>query len=158
MEGKPIQKVLVVDDDSVSRKKLCRILERLGFTQIEEAERGDDALTRIKDEQIDLVMADWYMPGMSGLDLLTALRVDEATKQTQVFIVTGEARQDHILTVIQAGANGYIMKPFSQENIRQQLEAFIHQGDENTEPEEGGIGQSPGAPIENTPTNPTHVG
>ena len=103
MEGKLIQKVLVADADPVSRKKLCRIHERLGLTQIEEAERGDDALTRIKDEQIDLVMADWYMPGMSGLDLLTALRADEAPKQTQVSLVTIEGRQGHILAAIQAG-------------------------------------------------------
>ena len=77
MGDQTIQSILVVDDDAVSRKKLCRIFQRLGFEQVKEAERGDEALTMLKEQPVDLVMADWHMPGLNGLDLLKAIRADE---------------------------------------------------------------------------------
>ena len=115
------KKALVIDDDSVSRKKLSRILQRLGIDQIGEANDGEEAMARIQEEPYDLVMVDWYMPGMTGLELLKFLREKEAYKQTPVFMVTSEDRRSPILEAIQAGANGYIIKPFSQEIIKRKL-------------------------------------
>jgi len=121
MEGKPIQSILVVDDDAVSRKKLCRIFQRLGFEHIQEAAQGDEALTLLKEQPSDLVMADWHMPELNGLELLKAIRAEETLRKTYVYLVTGEGRQAQIVAAVQAGATGYIMKPFSQESIKQKL-------------------------------------
>jgi len=81
-------------------------------------------------------MVDWYMPGMTGLELLQTLRAEESTKQTSVFIVTTEGRQAQIISAIQAGATGYIMKPFSQENIKQKLSPFLPETSESQDSDE----------------------
>ena len=131
MGGKMIKTVLIADDDPVSRKKLCRILQRLGFSHVEEAENGDKALAKIKELSVDLVMADWHMPGLNGLDLLKSIREDETLKNTLVYLVTNEGRQAQIVAAIQAGATGYIMKPFSQESIKEKLGEWVSQEAEN---------------------------
>ena len=125
MGEKTIQSILVVDDDAVSRKKLCRIFQRLGFEQVKEAERGDEALTMLKEQPVDLVMADWHMPGLDGLDLLKAIRADENLRETPVYLVTVEGRQTQIVEAVQANTTGYIMKPFSQESIKEKLGHLI---------------------------------
>lgn len=125
MEGKTIQSILVVDDDTVSRKKLCRIFQRLGFDNIQEAAQGDEALTLLKEHPVDLVMADWHMPTLNGLELLKAIRAEETLRETYVYLVTVEGRQAQIVAAVQAGATGYIMKPFSQESIKQKLEPLL---------------------------------
>lgn len=125
MEGKPIQSILVVDDDAVSRKKLCRIFQRLGIEAIQEAAQGDEALTLLKEHSVDLVMADWHMPGLTGLELLKAIRAETTLRDTFVYLVTTEGRQAQIVEAVQAGATGYIMKPFSQESIKQKLGNLI---------------------------------
>lgn len=125
MEGKPVQSILVVDDDAVSRKKLCRIFQRLGFDNIQEAAQGDEALTLLKEHPVDLVMADWHMPELNGLELLKAIRAETTLRDTYVYLVTTEGRQAQIIAAVQAGATGYIMKPFSQESIKQKLGDLI---------------------------------
>lgn len=121
MAEKTIQSVLVVDDDAVSRKKLCRILQRLGISEITEADQGDKALEMLKAKPADLVMADWHMPELTGLELLKAIRAEESIRETLVYLVTVEGRHAQIVEAIQAGATGYIMKPFSQESIKSKL-------------------------------------
>ncbi|RMH05717.1 MAG: response regulator [Nitrospirae bacterium] len=140
-----LQKVLIVDDDPVSRKKLHRILQRLGIPQIEETNRGDEAFARLQAEPADLVLTDWYMPGLTGLELLHAIRTDERTKHMLVFLVTVEGRRGQILEAIQAGANGYIIKPFSQDSIRQKLEAWLPQQGDSRAPEPGSSNQGKAA-------------
>ena len=125
MGEKTIQSILVVDDDAVSRKKLCRIFQRLGFGQVKEAERGDEALTMLKEQPVDLVMADWHMPGLNGLDLLKAIRADENLRETSVYLVTVEGREAQIMEAVQAKTTGYIMKPFSQKSIKEKLGHLI---------------------------------
>lgn len=128
MEEKIIHSILVVDDDATSRKKLCRILQRLGFEKIGEAEQGDEALKMLQEQPVDLVMADWHMPGLNGLDLLKAIRADENLGEAAVFLVTTEGRQAQIVAAVQAKATGYIMKPFSQESIMEKLGHHIPPG------------------------------
>ena len=125
MGEKTIQSVLIVDDDAVSRKKLCRIFQRLGIEQVKEAAQGDEAFTMLKEQPVDLVMADWHMPGMNGLDLLKAIRADENLRETSVYLVTVEGRQAQIVEAVQAKTTGYIMKPFSQESIKEKLGHLI---------------------------------
>ena len=132
MNEKNVKTVMIIDDDNVSRKKLVRICQRLGFDQIEELGQGDQALTKLREHPVDLVMADWYMPGLTGIDLLKAIRQDPKLNSILVFMVTNEGRQAQIISAIQAGASGYIMKPFSQESIKQKL-SHLFQTDEQTE-------------------------
>jgi len=155
MGEKTIQSILVVDDDAVCRKKLCRIFQRLGFEQVKEAEQGDEALKMLKEQPVDLVMADWHMPGLNGLELLKAIRAEESLQAIHLYLVTAEARQGQIVAAIQAGATGYIMKPFSQESIKQKLGKLIpselqpvesntdRQGDENQTTEAPGQQEVP---------------
>ncbi len=121
MNESNIQTVMIIDDDAVSRKKLVRIFKRLGLDQIEEAGQGDEAFARLKERPVDLVMADWHMPGLTGIELLKAIRQDPTLKSTLVYLVTNEGRQAQIVSAIQAGASGYIMKPFSQKSIEDQI-------------------------------------
>ena len=116
-----VKSVIVIDDDAVSRKKLVRIFQRLGITDIKEASQGNEGLEKLNEHPVDLVMADWHMPGLTGIELLKAIRQDENLKQMLVYLVTNEGRQAQIVSAIQAGANGYIVKPFSQESIKQKL-------------------------------------
>lgn len=118
---------MVIDDDAISRKKLVRIFQRLRFEQIEEFGEGDKALTRLKEHPVDLVMADWHMPGLTGLEILKAIRQDPALSNTLVYLVTNEGRQAQIVSAIQAGASGYIMKPFSQNSIKEKLNNLLPQ-------------------------------
>ena len=148
-------RVLVVDDDAMSRKKLCRILERLGFENIREAEQGDEVCSMLKNDPVDLILADWHMPGLNGLDLLKAIRADEQLKGTAMFLVTIEGRQAQIVAAIQAGATGYIMKPFSQESIKQHLGSLLPEGSrfvESPEDPQGDESQSTDVPNEEQPS------
>ena len=125
MSENNVKTVMVIDDDTVSRKKLVRILQRLGFDHIEEADQGDEAFNKLKEHPVDLVMADWHMPGLTGLELLKNIRQDPALSTMLVFLVTNEGRQAQIITAIQAGASGYIMKPFSQDSIKEKLNHLL---------------------------------
>ena len=125
MAEETIYSVLVVDDDALSRKKLCRILQRLGIENIKEAEQGDQVFSILQKEPVNLVLADWHMPGLNGLELLKAIRADQQLSGTAMFLVTAEGRQAQIVAAIKAGATGYIMKPFSQESIKQQIGSLL---------------------------------
>jgi len=133
MNENNVKTVMIIDDDAVSRKKLVRIFQRLGFEQIEEAEQGDEAFAQLKKRPVDLVMADWHMPGLTGIELLAAIRQDPTLNKILVYLVTNEGRQAQIVSAIQAGASGYIMKPFSQESIKQQLSHLFPQSTEFSE-------------------------
>ena len=130
------QKVLIVEDDGTSRKILRGILHNIGFIEIEEVESGEAALTNLQENQIGLVLADWHMAGMSGLELLKLIKTDQRHQRLKVLMVTAESRQANILEAVRAGVDGYIMKPFSKANIQQKIEAIFshHQPEEQTGP------------------------
>ncbi len=107
---------LVVDDSKVIRKVARRILEELQF-QIDEAVDGRDAFERCQASMPDVVLLDWNMPVMKGLDFLKLLRGTDAGKQPIVVFCTTENDMAHIRAAIDAGANEYIMKPFDREII-----------------------------------------
>ena len=119
------QKVLMVDDDGTSRKILRGILQKIGFIQIEEVESGEAALTKLQEDTVGLVLADWHMSGMSGLELLKLIKNDQRLQHPKVLMVTAESRQANILEAVRAGVDGYIMKPFSRANIQQKIEAIF---------------------------------
>ncbi|HAE77806.1 chemotaxis response regulator CheY [Morganella morganii] len=112
---------LVVDDFSTMRRIVRNLLKELGYNKIEEAEDGVDALEKIRTGQIDFVVADWNMPNMDGLELLKTIRADDALKHIPVMMVTAEAKKENIIAAAQAGASGYVVKPFTAAILEEKL-------------------------------------
>ncbi len=105
-------KVLIVDDARVTRQILKRMLVAIGFQDFVEAENGVDALNRVKDEQVGLILSDWNMPKMTGLDFLKHLRADSRISSVPFIMVTAERMENNIIEAVQAGVTAYIKKPF----------------------------------------------
>jgi two-component system, chemotaxis family, chemotaxis protein CheY len=116
-------KILVVDDFSTMRRIVRNLLVELGFTNtlIQEADDGESALTMLRSQPFDLVVTDWNMPNMTGIDLLRAIRAEAALKGLPVLMVTAENNRDQIIAAAQAGVNGYIVKPFTAVTLREKL-------------------------------------
>ena len=114
-------KILVVDDFATMRRILKNILKQIGFSNIAEADDGKTALAELKKEQFDLILSDWNMPEMSGLELLQKIRSDDELKDTPFVMVTAEAQKDNILEAVKAGVNNYVVKPFTAETIGEKL-------------------------------------
>ncbi|KLN47006.1 chemotaxis protein CheY [Providencia rettgeri] len=112
---------LVVDDFSTMRRIVRNLLKELGHSKIEEAEDGVDALEKIRAGNIDFVVADWNMPNMDGLELLKTIRGDDALKHIPVLMVTAEAKKENIIAAAQAGASGYVVKPFTAAILEEKL-------------------------------------
>jgi len=115
-------RLLVVDDFSTMRRIVRNLLKELGFTNVEEAEDGAVALQRLKSAGgIDFVVTDWNMPNMDGLTLLQSVRADPALKHLPVLMITAEAKKENIIAAAQAGASGYIVKPFTAATLNEKL-------------------------------------
>lgn len=112
---------LVVDDFATMRRIVRNLLQDLGYKNVEEAEDGQDALTKLRSEKMDFVISDWNMPNLDGLQLLTEIRQDEALKALPVLMVTAEAKKENIIAAAQAGANGYVVKPFTAATLEEKL-------------------------------------
>lgn len=112
---------LVVDDFSTMRRIVRNLLKELGFMNVEEAEDGVDALTKLRNTPIDFVITDWNMPNMDGLDLLKNIRSDAGLAQMPVLMVTAEAKKENIIAAAQAGASGYVVKPFTAAILEEKL-------------------------------------
>jgi two-component system chemotaxis response regulator CheY len=115
-------RILVVDDFSTMRRIVRNLLKELGFTNADEAEDGTKALQKLKTERFDFVVSDWNMPSMTGIDLLRAIRGDANLKHLPVLMITAEARKENIIEAAQAGANGYIVKPFTAATLDEKIE------------------------------------
>jgi len=118
-------KVLVVDDFATMRRIVKNILKQIGFTNIFEAEEGKTALKMLQSDKFDLVMCDWNMPEMPGIELLGKVRADEQLKGIPFVMVTAEAQKDNIIEAVKAGVNSYIVKPFTAEIVEQKLKKLF---------------------------------
>jgi two-component system chemotaxis response regulator CheY len=118
-------RILVVDDFATMRRIVKNVLRQIGYENIVEADDGATALPILKSEDIDFVIADWNMPTMTGLDLLKAVRGDDALKDTPFLMVTAEAQKDNIIEAIQAGVNEYVVKPFTPDTLREKIEKTL---------------------------------
>jgi len=118
-------KILVVDDFSTMRRIVRNLLKELGFTNVQEAEDGVDALNKLRGEKFDFVVSDWNMPNMTGIDLLRAIRGDAALKHLPVLMVTAEAKRENIIEAAQAGASGYVVKPFTAGTLNEKLQKIF---------------------------------
>jgi two-component system chemotaxis response regulator CheY len=114
-------KFLVVDDFSTMRRIVRNLLKELGYINADEAEDGAVALQRLKGGGFDFVVTDWNMPNMDGLQLLQAVRADPALKHLPVLMITAEAKRENIIAAAQAGASGYIVKPFTAATLGEKL-------------------------------------
>jgi two-component system chemotaxis response regulator CheY len=119
-------KVLIVDDFSTMRKILRNVLKQMGFTNMIEADNGKTALKVLKKESFDLILCDWNMPEMSGLELLKKVRSDNDLKSIPFIMATAEAQQDNILEAVKAGVTNYIVKPFTAETVKEKLTKIFH--------------------------------
>jgi len=118
-------RILVVDDMSTMRRIVKSILNQLGFTNIEEAENGKQALAKLKAEKFDFVVTDWNMPEMDGLELVKAIRSDEELKHIPVLMVTAEGKKESVIEALKAGVNNYIVKPFTPEVLKEKIEKIF---------------------------------
>ena len=118
-------KVLVVDDFATMRKIVRNILKQIGFEDITEAEDGSVALRLIKSEPVGLVVSDWNMPNMSGLDLLKEIRKNPQTASLPVFMVTAEGLKENVMEAVKAGVNNYVVKPFTAEVLQEKIETIF---------------------------------
>jgi two-component system chemotaxis response regulator CheY len=114
-------KIMVVDDMSTMRRIVKNLLKQLGFANVEEAENGQEALTKLRADRYGFVVSDWNMPVMSGIELLRAIRADEALKSIPVLMVTAEAQKDNIIEAVQAGVSNYVVKPFTAEVLQEKM-------------------------------------
>lgn len=112
---------LIIDDSAVIRKAIRRIMEKFEFDEIEEAENGQVALEKCREAMPDVVMLDWNMPVMDGLEYLIALRNEPDGDLPKVILCTTENEIDKIKEAMSEGANEYIMKPFNEDIIRDKL-------------------------------------
>ena len=118
-------RILIVDDFSTMRRIVKNLLNDLGFTNTAEADDGTTALVELKKARFDLVITDWNMPGMPGIDLLRAIRADPAMSTLPVLMVTAEAKRDQIIEAAQAGVNGYFIKPFTAATLKDKLDKIF---------------------------------
>ncbi len=117
----PNTKFLVVDDFSTMRRIVRNLLKELGYTNVDEAEDGVVALSKLKGGDFEFVVSDWNMPNMDGLTLLRTIRADPSLASIPVLMVTAEAKKENIIAAAQAGANGYVVKPFTAATLDEKL-------------------------------------
>jgi two-component system, chemotaxis family, chemotaxis protein CheY len=117
----PKLRFLVVDDFSTMRRIVKNLLKELGYSNVDEAEDGVQALAKLRSEPFDFVVSDWNMPNMDGLTMLQNIRADPSLAKLPVLMVTAEAKKENIIAAAQAGANGYVVKPFTAATLDEKL-------------------------------------
>lgn len=118
-------KILIVDDFATMRRILKNILKQLGFKNLVEADDGTTAWDVLEGQTIDLIISDWNMPKMTGLELLKKVRGSESYKRIPFLMVTAEAQKQNVIEAVQAGVSNYVVKPFTAEAISDKLEKIL---------------------------------
>ncbi len=118
-------KILVVDDFSTMRRIIKNLLRDLGFTNVIEADDGKTALPILQQGGIQFLVTDWNMPGMTGIDLVRAVRADPKMAGMPILMVTAEAKREQIIAAAQAGVNGYVIKPFTAAVLKEKIDKIF---------------------------------
>ena len=118
-------KILVVDDFSTMRRIIKNILRQLGFNNIVEADDGTSAVGILEREKVDLIISDWNMPNMTGIEFLRHVRSTDETKEIPFLMVTAEAQQENIIEAVKAKVSNYIVKPFTADTLNEKLEKIF---------------------------------
>lgn len=114
-------KILVVDDFPTMRRIVRNLLKELGFENVDEAEDGVQGLEKLRTGGFQFVVSDWNMPNLDGLEMLKQIRQDPGLKHLPVLMVTAEAKKENIVAAAQAGASGYVVKPFTAATLEEKL-------------------------------------
>lgn len=122
-------KILIVDDFSTMRRIIKNLLRDLGYTNTQEADDGVTALPMLRNGEFDFLVTDWNMPGMTGIDLLKEVRSDAKLASLPVLMVTAEAKRDQIIEAAQAGVNGYVVKPFTAQVLKEKIDKIFERVD-----------------------------
>jgi len=117
--------IITVDDNKTMLRIFRNLLTQIGFTNIDEAADGAVALTKLKEKKYDLIISDWNMENMTGLELLKNVRANEATKDLPFLMVTAESKVENVVAAKQAGVNNYIVKPFNAETLKAKLTSIL---------------------------------
>lgn len=120
-------KILVVDDLEAMRLSMCDILAHLGFTNVAAARDGHQALEIVREERVDFLITDLDMPLMDGIELLRAIRSDDALKNIPVLFLTGDAEKNRVAEAAQAGVNDYLLKPFAVDMLDRKIQKIFGQ-------------------------------
>ncbi len=118
-------KILVVDDSSTMRRIIKNTLQRLGYEDILEAEHGVQAWGILDSTEVQILITDWNMPEMNGLELVKKVRADERYKDIPIIMVTTEGGKAEVITALKAGVNNYIVKPFTPQVLKEKLEVVL---------------------------------
>jgi two-component system, chemotaxis family, chemotaxis protein CheY len=118
-------KFLVVDDFSTMRRIIKNVLNDLGYSNVSEADDGNTAWPLLQQSDFDVLITDWNMPGMPGLDLLKAVRADARLGGLPVLMLTAESKREQIAEAAQAGVNGYVIKPFTAVTLKEKIEKIL---------------------------------
>ena len=117
--------ILIVDDYNTMLRIIKNLLRQLGFNNVEEATDGSAALEKLRANGFGLVISDWNMEPMTGLQLLREVRADEGLQQTPFIMITAESKTENVIAAKEAGVNNYIVKPFNAETLRAKMSAVI---------------------------------
>lgn len=115
-------KVLVVDDFATMRKIIKNVLKQINIENVVEAENGKHALGVLAGDSVDLIISDWIMPEMTGIEFLKACKADDNIKKIPFIMVTAEAQKDNIMEAIKSGVDNYIVKPFTPDKLREAID------------------------------------
>ncbi len=116
---------LIVDDSSTMRRIIINTLNKLGHTECHEAANAREGIDRLSSTPVDLVITDWNMPEMGGIEFVKAIRTNDATKKLPVLMVTTNAAEDDIKEALRAGVNNYVVKPFTPESLSARINETV---------------------------------
>ncbi len=117
--------ILVVDDYKTMVRIIQNLLKQLGFTNLDDAACGEEALEKLRESEFALVISDWNMEPGTGYELLQSVRADEKLKETPFIMVTAESKSENVVAARKAGVNSYIVKPFNAATLKQKMAAVI---------------------------------
>ena len=118
-------KFLVVDDYNTMQRILTNLLKQLGFTNVEAASDGQQALGMLNDDQFDFVISDWNMEPMTGIELLCEVRGNDSLKHLPFIMITAESKTENVVAAKQAGVSNYIVKPFNAETLKGKISSVL---------------------------------
>ena len=117
--------ILIVDDYKTMLRIVRNLLKQVGFDNVDEATDGSMALAKLRERDYDLIISDWNMEPMTGLQLLKEVRTDDRLKKTPFIMITAESKPENVVEAKQAGVNNYIVKPFNAETLRTKMSAVF---------------------------------
>lgn len=120
-------RILVVDDSSTMRRIIINTLNKIGYSDCAEASNGREGVERLAAGPVDMIITDWNMPEMSGVDFIRAVRANDQFKHLPVLMVTTNAAQEDIVQALDAGVNNYVVKPFTPDTIKERIQAALKQ-------------------------------